>query len=163
MANVNAEQREHLRKIINAAHSGMFVTHRAGGEMHGRPMANSKVEEDFTRLWFATSRDSAKVTELNNDDRVWLGYTNSAGTEWASVNGRGRVVDDRAKIKELWEPLWKNWWEGPDDPELTLIEVKPESAEYWDMGNRLVAAVKFAIGTITGKDMTAGDNQKVNL
>ena len=51
----------------------------------------------------------------------------------------------------------------PDDPELTLIEVTPESAEYWDMGNRLVAAVKFAIGTITGKDMTANDNQKVDL
>ena len=110
------DKREHLRRIINDAHSGMFVTHRPGGEMHGRPMANSKVEKGFTKLWFATSRSSAKVAELDGDARVFLGYTNSSGTEWASVSGRGRVVDDRAKIKELWEPLWKNWWDGRTIP-----------------------------------------------
>jgi general stress protein 26 len=159
----DAEKREHLRKIINDSHSGMFVTRRPDGTMHGRPMANAQVGEDFGSLWFATSRSSAKASELRSDDHVFLGYNNSSGTEWAAVNGRGRVVDDRAKARELWEPMWKNWWDSPDDPELVLIEVTPESAEYWDMGNRLVAAVKFAIGTITGKDMTANHNQKVNL
>ena len=112
-----AEKREHLRKIINDAHVGMMVTRSSDGGMHGRPMANAQVEEDFDEIWFATSRSSAKVDELARDDRVFLGYTNASGSEWAAVSGRARTVDDRAKVEQLWEPMWKNWWTGPDDPD----------------------------------------------
>ena len=157
------EKREHLRKIINGAHVGMMVTRSSDGGMHGRPMANSQVKEDFNEIWFATSRSSVKVDELTRDDRVFLGYGNGTGSEWAAVSGRARTVDDRAKIKELWEPMWKNWWTGPDDPELILLRFTPESAEYWDSGNKLVQLAKFAIGTVTGKDMTKDDNVKVKM
>jgi len=44
----------------------------------------------------------------------------------------------------------KTWLDGPDDPEMILIAVRPESAEYWDLGNKLVALVKCAVGTIPG-------------
>ena len=158
-----AEKREHLRKIINGAHVGMMVTRAADGGMHGRPMANSQVTEDFAEIWFATSRSSAKVDELARDDRVFVGYGNGPGSEWAAVTGRARAVDDRAKIRELWEPMWKNWWTGPDDPELILLRFTPESTEYWDSGNKLVQLAKFAIGTVTGKDMTKDDNVKVKM
>jgi general stress protein 26 len=160
MASSETEKREHLRKIVNKAHSGFFVTRRGDG-MHGRPMATAQVEENFERIWFACQRSSPKIAELREDDHVMIGYGSDA--EWAAVNGRARIVDDRAKARELWSPYWKTWLDGPDDPELILIEVTPESAEYWDLGNKLVAAVKFAVGTITGKDTTVGDNQKVQL
>jgi general stress protein 26 len=155
------EKREHLRKLINSAHSAMFVTHTING-LHGRPMANAEVEESFLRIWFATSRSSSKVDELQHDNRVFLGYAKS-GTEWASINGRARTVDDRAKIQELWSPYWKNWFNGADDPDLILLEVIPESGEYWDSGNKLFAMVKFAVGAMTGRPMDLGDNQKVSL
>jgi len=155
------ERREHLRKIINAAHTSMFVTHTIGG-LHGRPMANAEVEESFSTIWFATSRSSAKIDELRHDNRVFLGYHKS-DTEWASINGRARSVDDRAKVQELWSPFWKNYFTGPDDPDLILLEVTPESGEYWDSGNKLFAMVKFAIGAMTGRETAKDDNQKVSL
>ena len=162
MSATESEKSEHLRKIVNKAHSGFFITHTAGGQMHGRPMVTAQVEGDFDRLWFACQRSSPKIAEIKRDDRVMVGYT-TGDTEWAAVNGRARVVDDRAKAKELWSPYWKTWLDGPDDPELILIEVTPESAEYWDLGGKVAAAIKFAVGTITGKDTTAGDNQKLKL
>jgi general stress protein 26 len=155
------ERREHLRKIINSAQSGMMVTHSLMG-MHGRPMANAEISEQFSSIWFATQRRSAKVEELSHDNRVFLGY-HGGGTEWASIYGRARIVDDRDKIRELWSPYWKNWFSGPEDPELVLIEVWPESGEYWDSGNKLFAMVKFAVGTMIGRDLSREDNQKVTL
>lgn len=157
------EKREHLRKIINKAGTGMFVTRTADGGMHGRPMANAQVQQGMSEIWFATSRSSAKVDELARDDHVLVGYGIGSGSEWATVTGRARTVDDRAKIKQLWEPMWKNWWDSPDDPDLILLHFIPEFGEYWDSGNKLVQLAKFAAGTITGKDTTRGDNEKLNL
>jgi general stress protein 26 len=156
----DTKKREHLRKIINGAHTGLFVTHTIHG-LHGRPMANAEVDDVFEVIWFATKRSSAKIDELQHDSRVFLGYQKS-GTEWATVNGRARVVDDRAKAHELWSPLWRNWFTDADDPDLVLIQVTPESAEYWDSGNKLVAMVKFAVGAVT-EPMDQGDHQKLAM
>jgi general stress protein 26 len=155
------EKREHLRKIINAAHSGMFITQGVMG-LHGRPMANAEVTDPFTTLWFATSRSSVKMDELKRDDRVFLAYHNG-GTEWATISGRARAVDDRAKIRELWSPLWKVWFESADDPDIILLEVTPEGGEYWDSGNKVAAYIKFAVGALAGKDLSREDHQVVAM
>jgi general stress protein 26 len=160
--NTDLEQRKHLHKIVSKSHSGFLVTRNDRG-MHGRPMATAQADEQMTQLWFATKRTHAKIKEIQADDRVMIGYTSADGTEWASINGRARIVDDRGKMRELWSPFWRTWLDGPDDPEMILIEVTPESAEFWDMGNKLVALVKFAVGTITGKDTTAGGHQQMRL
>ena len=159
----SSERIEHLRKIINNAHVGMLVTRSRDGGMHGRPMANSQVEKGFREIWFATNRSSAKIDELEHDDRVFVGYGNATGSEWAAVSGRARVVDDRAKMRELWDPMWRNWWNDANDPDLILVHVTPHQAEYWDSGGKLIQLVKFALGTILRKDMTADDNKKVKL
>lgn len=158
-----AEKRQSLRKIINDSHTAFLVTRSVDGRPHGRPMANAEVDEDLRRIYFATQRSSGKVDELNVDDRVFLGYVNGSGAEWASITGRGRIVDDRALIRELWNPMWKNWFTGPEDPEITLIEVTPEQAEYWDAGSRLVQMAKFAFTALTGKAVDEGEHAKVAL
>ncbi|HZZ42116.1 MAG TPA: pyridoxamine 5'-phosphate oxidase family protein [Tepidisphaeraceae bacterium] len=157
------DKQKHLRKIINDCRTGMMVTRSATGSMHARPMANVEISEAFDYIWFATSRTSAKTAELLADDRVLLTYMNSSGTEWASINGHTRTVDDRQKIHELWSPFWKNWFTGPDDPNLILLQVTPETAEYWDSGNKVVAMAKFALGALAGKNLLEGDNQKLSL
>ena len=158
------EKREMLRKIVNDASAAFMVTRgRDGNGMHGRPMATAQADEDFTSVWFASSRDSGKVEEIEANDQVYLGYTNGSGSEWASINGRARIVTDRAKIKELWSPFWKNWFDGPDDPKIILIEVLPETAEYWDSGSRLVMLTKMAVAAVTGKKINDGEHETVDV
>jgi general stress protein 26 len=158
----SSDQRKHLYKIVNDANSAFMVTHH-NGRMHGRPMQNAKVGDDATVIYFATQRRSGKVEEIERDSQVYLGYTNPTGSEWASVNGTARVVDNRAKIKELWSPVWKNWFEGPDDPNLVLIEVTPDTGEYWDNGSKALQLVKFAITAVTGKRLSEGEHAEVKL
>ncbi|HVT88438.1 MAG TPA: pyridoxamine 5'-phosphate oxidase family protein [Tepidisphaeraceae bacterium] len=151
-----------LYEIISRIHTAMFVTRRADGTMHGRPMGAAQVPHGLHELFFATERDSVKVDELAQSNRVLLSY-NSGGSTWATVNGHARIVDDRNKIKELWSPLWKNWFSGPDDPTLTLICVTPEEAEYWDGGSRIGVLTKLALAALTGKKMNEGENERVQL
>ena len=157
------DQRKHLEKIVTDAHTAFFVTQPGEEPMHGRPMANANVEAGLTAIWFASHKKSGKTGELQADSSVLLGYTNSSGSEWASVNGTATIIDDRAKIKELWKPIWKNWFDGPDDPNIELIRVTPQSAEYWDNGSKAVAMIKFAIGAVTGAKMDSGANERIKL
>jgi len=157
------QKREALRKIVNDARTAYFVTHSHGSPLHGRPMANAQVDESFNSIWFGSQRDSGKIAELKDDEHVLLGYVNVSGSEWASINGTARLVDDRAKAKSLWNVFWKNYFEGPDDPNLVLIEVTPHSAEYWDSGSKAIALAKFAAAAVTGKHIEVGEHAAVKL
>jgi general stress protein 26 len=152
------QKRAKVREMINDIHDAMMVTRSPSGGMHARPMSTAKVDEGWNTIWFATSADS-KVAELQQNDHILLAYARKS--EWVSVAGRGRVVRDVAKARELWSPLWKNWFTGPEDPNLLLIEVTPESAEYWDSGSRVFALAAMAVAAVTGKHVPTGENERV--
>ena len=159
----DAEKRDKLRSIINGIRTGFMVTKGTDNNMHGRPMATAEVAPNFDTIWFATQRDSEKVHEIAADSHVYLGYSNASGSGWASVNGTARVVQDKEKANELWNPFWKNWFEGPHDPKLVLIQVTPHSAEYWDEGSRIVQLAKFAYTAVTGNRVDEGEHARVQL
>ena len=75
------------------------------------------------------------------------------------MTGRARVVDDAAKAKELWNPALKAWFtEGLDDPKLALIEVRIESAGYWDApDNRFVRLAGILKAAVTGEEYDSGE------
>lgn len=75
------------------------------------------------------------------------------------------VVRDRQKIDNLWKPFLKAWFpNGKDDPELALLKVEAEQAEYWDSSS---SAVVHAVGLVkaltTGETYQPGDNEKLQL
>jgi general stress protein 26 len=158
----DAERIELLQKIVNDATAAFLVT-RSRDAMHGRPMATAEVDDDFDSIWFACQRDSTIAEEVAQDGHVFLGYTNGSGSEWASINGHATLVDSREKIKDLWQPIWKNWFEGPEDPKIILIQVSPEHAEYWDSGSRVVQLLKFAVAAVSGKHVDEGEHGEVEL
>ena len=158
----DAQKGEHLVKIINDATAAFLVT-RHGNHLHGRPMATAKVEGPLRSIWFASERSSGKIEQIKADPNVYVGYTNHTGSEWASLNGTARVVDDKAKNKELWSPVWKNWFTGPEDPNMVLIEVSPAQAEYWDSGSRIVQLAKFAVTAVTGARTDDTEHGRLNV
>lgn len=158
----DAEKIQLLRKIVNDATAAFLVT-RSSDTLHGRPMATAEIDDDFDSIWFACQKDSTIAQEVSRDGEVFLGYTNGSGSEWASINGHATLNDDRDKIHELWQPMWKNWFEGPDDPRITLIQVIPEHAEYWDAGSRIVQMLKFAVAAVSGKHVGEGEHGTVEL
>ena len=157
------QKREKVREMINQIGTAFMVSTTPDGKLHGRPMANAELDTNWDKIYFATQRQSGKVTELTQDSHVYLGYTNTSGSDWVSVTGKARVIDDKQKNKDVWSAAFKNWFDGPEDPNMVLIEVTPDLAEYWDSGSRVFAVAKMAAAAVTGKHFDMGENEKVKF
>ena len=131
------EKRDRFHELVQDIEVAMFTTRRADGFLVSRPMA-TQVLSDGADLWFVTSKDSPKLSEIANDPHVNLAYYKDRTREWISASGTARVTDDRAKIRELWRPDWRAWFGdegGPndgtaDDPRIVLIAVDLRFAQY---------------------------------
>lgn len=128
---------DELYELIDEIEIALMTTRRPDGMLVTRPMATQE-REPFADLWFVTSIDTHKIDELQNDPNISIGYYNDDTKEWVSVSGTATITQDRAKIKELYEPDWKAWFEdeggnrdgGPDDPRLALILVDAHTVTY---------------------------------
>lgn len=131
----------HLRELLAEFGTAMLVTRTAEGQLRGRPMAVAGVDPDGT-LWFASDRRSGKVEELARDSHAAV--TMQSGSKYVSLSGTAAVVDDRAKVAELWKPAFQVWFPGgKDDPRLILLRLRGEAGEYWD--NSGTGGVKYLI------------------
>lgn len=155
--------------MIEDIETAMFTTRRADGHLVSRPMATQK-RTGGADLWFVTARDSEKLLEIADDPHVNLAYYKDRTREWISVSGTARIVEDRERIRELYQPDWRAWFgdEGgpkdgtPDDPRIVLIAVDIAAAMYLQI-NKPQPVVLFEVlkGIVTGKQPDVGEPQKV--
>lgn len=148
---------ETLASMIKDIKFTMMTTVAEDGALYSRPMATQKLNVDeFTgRLWFFSKKSSPKNHSIENDQHVNLAYAEPDKNRYVSVSGRATISEDKAKMKELWNPFLKAWFpEGIDDPEISLIAVDVESAEIWDSpSSKVVQLVGFVKAAVTGKPM----------
>lgn len=164
---MNADRQQHITQLaalIKDVQVAMFTTTGVDGRLYSRPLGTQEVEFDGD-LWFATSADSPKVAEIALNPRVNVAYASPSKNSYVSVAGTARIVDDRAKIDALWSPAMKLFFpEGKDDPNLRLIHVQAESAEYWDgPGTLLGKALSFVLSAVQDEPSRLGDNGFVDL
>lgn len=152
-----------LREMIKDIRFAMLTTVEEDGTLHSRPMATQEVEFDGD-LWFFTNAKAPKVEEVQHDQHVNVSYSEPNEQKYVSVSGKAQLVSDRQKIEELWNPLFKAWFpQGLDDPDLALLKVSVDKAEYWDSpSSKVVRLLGFAKALVTGKPISnPGDNAKI--
>ena len=134
------------------------------GHFRARPMSTQAAEFD-SEVWFFTRDDSHKIEEIEKDNRVCLGYSKPDDQTYVSVSGRAEMTKDRAKMEELWSPILKAWFpEGLDDPNICLMKVAVEHAEYWESpSGKLVQLFGFVKALATGQEADYGENKKIDL
>lgn len=141
-----------LGTLIHGIKSAIMVSHFEDGSLHARPMATQQVDFDGD-LWFFSQASSHKISELLLNPQVCITYSEPKDNRFVAVYGSAAVRRDEAKTRELWNPLLKAWFpRGLDDPDLCLIQVHVERAEYWDAASStLVQVVGFAKAVLTGE------------
>ena len=119
-------------ELIKGIKMAMLTTEAEDGLLHSRPMATQMTEFDGT-LWFFTAVSSGKVDELDWNPEVNLSYAQPSESRYVSISGTGEVVDDRGKMQELWNEIYRAWFpQGLEDPNLGLLKIEVSSAEYWE-------------------------------
>lgn len=127
----NQKELETLRDLIKDVETAMLTTSTDEG-LVSRPMKTQEVEFDGD-LWFFTKKDTDKYHEILHDQDVNIAY---AGKSYVSVRGKAVIVNELEKKKELWSPTYEKIMQASyDDPEVVLIKVNAEAAEYWETGN----------------------------
>ena len=160
-----AEDIKTLGKMIKDIRFAMLTTAMPDGTLRSRPMATQQAEFDGD-LWFFTGQSTAKVDEIRQDQDVNVSYANPDDNRYVSVSGRARLVRDRQKMKELWNPMFKAWFpDGLDDPDLVLLKVDVTQAEYWDSpSSKMVQLAGLVKALATGKRADdIGENEKLQL
>ena len=144
----NGDQKK-LVDLLDDMPIAMLTTYGADGA-RSVPMARQEVEPS-AELWFITARDTAHTRAIQQNPAVVADLLGTRLLGRGDRHGR-RVVDDDAKLTELWNTFAEAWLPGgPEDPNAVLIKVDVEHGEYWDTpGGKVASLLSFAKTKLTG-------------
>jgi general stress protein 26 len=146
-----------IRELGNAARVCLFGTSAGNFPLTVRPMGVADIDAAGV-LWFLSGRSSMKNWHIAHDPRVQLFFSNPSTAQYLSLTGAATISDDQPLREKYWTPLARAWFAGGvDDPELTVIRVRPESGYYWDTEHgKTVALLKIALAAVTGHPVSEG-------
>jgi general stress protein 26 len=156
------QQLRQLGELIKDIRIAMLTTIDADGSLHSRPMATPQVAFAGD-LWFFTGADAPKVEEVQHHGQVNVSFADPERQHYVSLAGTASVVHDRQKMAALWSPWFRTWFpHGLDDPNLALLKVHVEKAEYWDTpSSTMVQLFGVVKATLTGQPPRPGETAKV--
>jgi general stress protein 26 len=166
---VTAQRREDdlqkLRELVKDIDFCMLTTVVENGDLHSRPMSSNGDIDSNGALWFFTSASSHKINEIEKVPKVNVSFADPDNQQYVSISGTAQLVRDRDKIDELWKPEFKMWFpNGKDDPDVALLRVSLEKAEYWDSPASTVGYLfNFVSSLVSGKEADHGENRKVQF
>ena len=151
---------EAVWKIIKKVRIAMLVTQNEDA-YEGRPLS-AYAEPEAGRILFMTDSENV-ISEVGAEKSVLLSFADPGGNDFAAIDGDASVVNDRAKIKELWTPWAEAFWDGPEDPAIRIIEVIPRRARYWDAPNKIATSIAMLAGAVSGKTPSLGKSGDVEM
>jgi general stress protein 26 len=144
-----------IKDLVDIAKTCFLCTQPSAGDSNGtRPMNVQEVDEQGT-LWFLIANDSHTYQDISADSAVKLYFQGSPHSDFLFLEGTAVLSADKARIKELWNPIMKTWFtEGEDDQRIAVLKISAETGYYWDNkhGN-VIAGIKTVIGAAIGKTM----------
>jgi len=157
----NAANVDRVWELMDKIGFAMLVT-SDGDKLRARPMS-AYLKRDENAIYFLTDARHHKDEEIARDPSVNLSFADAGSQKYVSLTGTAVVGNDRAKIKELFSTSAKAWWNSADDPNIRVLRITPEDAEYWDSPGSVISYAKMAAAAATGKRPEIGDNSKVAM
>lgn len=147
-----AEAIAKIKELAEGIMTCQFTTSLPGKKLDSRPMSTQKVTEDGSII-FLTSTESQVSKDINADSYVQLLYSHPGKNQYLAIGGTATETYDKARIADMWDPILKMWFEGPEDPKIRILTVKPEEGYYWDnKSGKAVQMLKWAYGAVTGQE-----------
>lgn len=156
------EQLETLIDILNDVDVVMLTSISEEGKLVARPMQTQELEYDGD-LWFITMKHTDKYKEIEANPTVNISVV---GKSYASISGTAKIVDDRERLDKHWNKIYEKMFDThPKDPNLTMVKIEMDSAEYWDTGNRTGMIVNLFKNITNSDDKDSSDdtNQTIEM
>jgi len=129
---VTCKKYTELHDMIKDIKIAMLTTVESNGCLRSVPMTTMQTECEGL-VWFFTNFDSQKVEDIRLNSCINVTYSDVHKNVFVSVTGKAEVVKDPVKMQELWKPVLTAYFpNGLEDPDLGLLKVSIDEAEYWD-------------------------------
>ncbi|GAA5531827.1 pyridoxamine 5'-phosphate oxidase family protein [Deinococcus aluminii] len=153
-----------LSHLIKDVKFAMLTVTTDQGHLKAHPMTTQQTEFDGD-VWFIGGKDTEQVQCMRARPQVNVSYADPGKNNYVSVSGTAQLVEDRAKLEELWSDFYKAYFpQGIDDPSIQLIKISAQGAEYWEGSGKMKALFQMARAAVTGKPATdMGNNDTINL
>lgn len=146
----NEEAIEKIKQLGKDANICIFHTALNNFPHHASPMALQDVCE-MGNLYFISSTENHLNKNIEQDPRVVLSFSNSSKWEYMTVFGNAKVSKDKALIHKYYNKFSDAWFDGEDDPRVTVVIVTPVEGHYWETKNgKIVSALKTVFSAVTG-------------
>ena len=134
--------KETVQQIMDTSRIGTMATVEAN-----KPFSRYMTffHEDFT-LYTATSKKTEKVDELekNPNTHILLGYNDEGyGDSFVEVCGTVSMSDDKSVKEKVWNEHMKSWFDGPEDPNLIILKITPNSIRLMNKKGEAPQTIEF--------------------
>lgn len=161
MSNDDTRDQDRVWDLMKKIGFAMLVT-RDGDRLRARPMS-AYLARDENVVYFLTDARHHKDEEIARSPHVNLSFADAGSQKYVSLTGTAAISNDRGKIRELFTTAAKAWWDSAEDPNIRLLRITPDDAEFWDSPGTVVSYVKMAAAAVTGTRPDVGDNRKVAM
>ena len=161
MSNDDMRDQDRAWDLMKKIGFAMLVT-RDGDKLRARPIS-AYLARDENMIYFLTGARHHKDEEIARNPQVNLSFADAGSQTYVSLTGTAAVSNDRNKIRDLFTTTAKAWWDSAEDPNIRLLKITPDDAEFWDSPGTVVSYVKMAAAAVTGTRPDIGDNRKVSM
>jgi general stress protein 26 len=141
----------------------MLTLQEPDASLTSRPMTPLEMDGEGA-LWMMTSRRTVERVLGSRPRLVNLSFARPADGDYVSLSGEADLVDDAARKQALWSPMARPWFDGPQDPDLVLLRVRPRHADAWDgpdtAATRLLA---MAASVVAGREIGMGSKEEIDV
>lgn len=138
----------------------MFVT-TTNNRSHVRPVF-ARVRKDEGVIYILTDISGDKLDQIAENPAVALAFSDERGNDYAVIHGTASVEQNAQKARDLWRFSDETFFKSPDNPDLRVITVSPDSAELWDGSHLLITGAKILAERLIGADVELVENAKVD-
>jgi general stress protein 26 len=159
----DAEALKKIANLIGGIEFAMLTSHD-GGHLRSRPMVAA--QSDFSgELFFVTRASAHKVDEVGTDSEVNVSYADGHKQTYVSLSGTASIERDPGLIAAHWRESVRTWFpKGQEDPDIAILKVVVDLAEYWDAQNStMVHLFGYLKAVTTGRAPHPGENEKVRI
>lgn len=157
----HADAIKKLKELAEDARFCMMTTKLDHRPVSARPMSLQQVD-DKGCLWFISNRTSDKNNELEKNPETQLYFMNSGDSEYLSIYGTVEIFTDQATINKHWSIMANAWFDGKEDPEVSILKITPKDVQYWDTKHgKLVDMAAMVYSAVTGDKKDAGVEGKL--
>ena len=129
---------DHLSREMKEIDFVMLNTHTKDGQIGARPMSNNRQVDYDGDSYYFTWEDCLMVDDIKRDPKVGLSLQGApqeggAPGTFISVEGKAKIVRDKAEFEKHWTDGLERWFEdGVDTDGMVMLHVSATRAAYWD-------------------------------